>query len=284
MATKARSTWKGYMKISLVTIPVKLFTAVSTSNKVRLNMLHNACHQRLKQQYVCPDHGKVERADMVKGYEFEKDKYIVIGPEDLQTITLETDKTIELLHFVDAQDVNPMYYNSPYYMAPDGAVAEEAFRVLRTALKRKAKIAIGRVVMSGREQTVTISPMDKGMRLTTLHYAKDVREPGAYFEDIKDGDPADEQIALFEQLIDGKSTEFTADEFRDRYEEALVEVIKAKMEGKAVVAPKAEVEKVVDFMEALRRSVDAEAGDAPPKKPIAASRVPAKKKKRVKRS
>ncbi|MDH5327346.1 MAG: Ku protein [Gammaproteobacteria bacterium] len=262
-----RATWTGHLKISLINIPVKLYTAVSTSSsRVKLNMLHGDCLQRVKQFYQCPEHGPVERSDIVKGYEFEKGKYLEIDDSTLKNIRLETTKIIEIVSFVNKSQIDPIYFNSHYYMAPD-AVGEEAYRVFKETLDRNEKIAIGRVVMSGREHTVRIAPKDKGLSLTTLHFAKEVRKTDAYFEDIKTSEVPKEQVDMFSQLINGMAAEVDPTNLVDRYEEALVEVIKAKIEGREPeVQVETEAAKTVDFMEALRASVAAE---NIPKKPAA---------------
>ncbi len=252
-----RATWKGHIKLSLVTIPAKLYNAVSSANKVRLNMLHKDCHQRIKQQQSCPEHGTLSRDDIVKGYEHEKGKYVVVDSDTLASIKLETTKTIEIVEFVDREQINRLYYNAPYFVAPDGPVAEEAFRVFREALRVSNKVAIARVVLSSHEQTVAIDPWENGLLLTTMHYGNEVRDCVSYFEDVSDKPVPDEQITLFNQLIESKVGQFDPSRFSDRYEEALVEVIKAKISGEepAVVQEK-EAEKVTDFMEALRMSLE----------------------------
>src|SRR5687768_2174502 len=180
-----RANWTGHLKLSLVSIPIRLYNAISSSNKISFNQLHKGCNQRLRQQLVCPQHGKVEREDIAKGYEYEKDRYVVLDQADLDSVELETTKTIELVQFVDETQIDPIYYDSSYYVAPDGAVAEEAFRIFREALKKMNKVAIGRVVMHGRENIVAVRPKDKGFILTMMHYAADVRGAEPYFAEIK---------------------------------------------------------------------------------------------------
>lgn len=264
-----RATWTGHLKISLINIPVKLFTAVSSSSsRVKLNMLHDECLQRVKQFYQCPEHGPVERSNIIKGYEFEKGKYLEIDDNTLKSIRLETTKIIDIVSFVQKSQIEPIYFNSHYYMAPD-AVGEEAYRVFTQTLDQNGKVAIGRVVMSGREHTVHIAPKDKGLMLTTLHFAKEVRKTDAYFEDIKSDEIPKEQVDMFSQLINGMAAEVDPTHLVDRYEEALVEVIKAKIDGKEPeVQVETEAAKTVDFMEALKASVAAE---NIPKKPAAES-------------
>jgi DNA end-binding protein Ku len=277
-----RASWTGYLRLSLVTIPVRLYNAVSSTSKVSLNQLHKDCNVRLRQQMVCPEHGKVEKEDIVKGYEFEKDRYVVVDDADLQKIKLETTKTIDLIQFVDATEVDSIYFDTPYYVAPDGPVAEEGFRILREAMRLANKIAIGQVVISNREHMVAIQPQDKGLVLNTLHYAEEVRNATSYFEDIKTAEVQKPQLDLAQQLVNSLAGSFEPAKFKDRYQDALLEVIKAKVAGsEPVIAQKAEMGKVINLMDALKQSL---AQSISQKKPPAASvKAPAaKKQKKVK--
>ena len=272
----ARASWSGHLKISLISIPVKLYTvSASSSSKVRLNMLHKDCLQRIKQKQTCETHGDLSRDDIVKGYEYEKGKYVVVDDDTLKTIRLETTKIIDVDRYIEAGEVDPVYYNAYYYVAPDGPVGMEAFRVLCETLRQTNKVAVGHVVLSGREHTVQIAPRDKGLMLTTLRFAKEVKKPASFFEDVPDSSVPQEQVDLFKQLVEGKVDKLDLDSLVDRYEEALVEVIKAKIEGREPeVVQEQETAKALDFMEALRKSVEVE--DIP-KKPPAASASPEEK-------
>jgi DNA end-binding protein Ku len=277
-----RASWTGYLRLSLVTIPVRLYNALSSTNKVSLNQLHKSCHLRLRQQMVCPEHGKVEREDIVKGYEFEKDRYVVIEEEDLQKIRLETTKTIELIQFVDATEVDPIYLDTPYYVAPDGPVAEEAFRILGEAIRQANKIAIGQVVISSKEHVVAIQALDKGLILNTLRYAEEIRSSAAYFEDITDGQVEKNQLALAQQLVDSLTSAFDPAKFKDRYQDSLLEVIKGKIAGsEPVVSRKVEMGKVINLMDALKQSL---AQTVAQKKPPAASVKTVAKQKKTKKA
>ncbi|MCI0421715.1 MAG: Ku protein [Acidobacteria bacterium] len=276
-----RASWTGYLRLSLVTIPVRLYNAVSSTSKVSLNQLHKGCNLRLRQQMVCPEHGKVEKEDIVKGYEFEKDRYVVIDEADLAKIKLETTKTIDLIQFVDAGEVDSIYFDTPYYVAPDGPVAEEGFRILREAMRLANKIAIGQVVIANREHMVAIQPQDKGLVLNTLHYAEEVRNAASYFEDIKTAEVQKAQLALAEQLVNSLASSFDQSKFKDRYQESLLEVIKSKVAGsEPVIAQKAEMGKVINLMDALKQSL---AQSMSQKKPPAASvKTVVRKQKKVK--
>jgi len=226
-----RAIWKGLLKVSLITIPVRLYNAVSSTAKLSLNQLHKDCHQRVKQQLACPQHGHIERCEVVRGYEYDKGRYVVIEQTDLDSIQLQTTRSIEIVQFADAQELDPIYFNAPYYVAPDGPVAQEAFCVLREAMKRSRRVAIGRLVLAGREHSLALKVQDKGLVLTTLRSAAEVRCCSTYFEDIEDQELPDEQLQLAAQLIESKSAPLQADRFTDRYQEALLEVIQAKIAG-----------------------------------------------------
>ena len=272
-----RANWTGHLKLSLISIPIRLYNAISGANKISFNQLHKGCNQRLRQQLVCPQHGKVEREDIAKGYEYEKDRYVVLDEADLEKVELETTKTIELLQFVDGAKIDPIFFDNSFYVAPDGPVAEEAFRIFREALKKLGKIAIGRVVMHGRENIVALRPQDKGFVLNMLHYASDVRAAEPYFAEIKETPVSKEQLALAIQLIESTAGEFNPAEFTDRYQDSLMEVIKAKIAGSApVVVHQQQVGKVINLMDALQASIaQVKSQKSAAKKPAAASVKPA---------
>ena len=278
-----RASWTGFLRLSLVTIPVRLYNVISSTSKVSLNQLHKNCHLRLRQQMVCPEHGKVEKEDIVKGYEFEKDRYIVIDDADLEKIKLETTKTVELIQFVDSNELDSIYLNTPYYVAPDGPVAEEGFRILREAMHQANKVAIGRVVISSKEQVVALNVQDKGLVLNTLHYAEEIRSSASYFEDIKNGNIDKNQLALAQQLVNSFTVPFDAAKFSDRYQNSLLEIIKAKIEGsEPVVVQRAEAGKVINLMDALKQSLAQNVGK---KKPAAESlKTVAQKQKKLKKA
>jgi DNA end-binding protein Ku len=165
---KPRCTWSGYLKLSLVTIPVRVYTAVCTTDKIAFNQLHKSCHQRIRQKLVCPVHGEVTREDLVKGYEYATDKFFTFNETDLEALRVETTGTIELVQFVSPEELDPMFLDTPYYVGPDGPVAEEGFGVFVEALRRAKRIGIGRVVLSGKEKLVAVKPLNKGLVFFTL--------------------------------------------------------------------------------------------------------------------
>lgn len=262
-----RATWKGHIKLSLISFPVRLYTAVQSGHRIGLNQLHSTCKQRIKTQTVCPQHGPVDRSDLVKGYEFEKGKYVIIEESDLAKIKLESDKTIELVQFIPASELDPLLLDSPYYIAPDGAIAADAFTVIREAMRQTGRVAIGRVVMNGREHIIALTVQDRGFVMTTLRYADEVRRAAPYFEDIKNGEVNAEQLQLARQLVEQNTKPFNPAEFSDRYYESLMAIIRAKIEGsEPVLVQETEVGKVINLMDALKQSV--EMSKKPPAKSV----------------
>src|SRR5215467_4179812 len=175
-----RASWKGYLKLSLVSCPVKLSSPTSASAaKISFNLLHKDTLNRVQQRYHDPELGEIDRADLVKGYQFEKDKYVVVTAEELDEISIESSKTIDIDGFVDEAEIDPIYLDSPYFIAPDGKIAEETYAVILEAMKRARKVAVARIVLNGRERLVAIHPLGEGFKLTTLRSAKEIREPSS---------------------------------------------------------------------------------------------------------
>jgi DNA end-binding protein Ku len=252
-----RSSWKGHLKLSLVSCPVRLYNATSRSEKVAFNLLHKDTHNRIQMKPHDPELGAVERSDLVKGYQYEKDQYVVFTDEDFDKIQIESSKAIVIEKFVDAQEVDPIYFEQPYYLAPDGAVAEETFRVIQYAMREKQKVGLSRIVLANRERLIALACRDKGFLMMTLRTADEVRDSADYFTDIKDEEPEEEMLDLAEKLIEQKSGKFDPSEFKDRYHDAVVEMVKAKIKGQEPVLAKApERGKVINLMDALKRSLE----------------------------
>jgi len=279
-----RASWKGYLKLSLVSCPVKLFPATSASaGKISFNLLHKDTLNRVQQKYHDPELGEIDRADLVKGYQFEKDKYVVVTAEELEEIEVESSKTVDIDGFVDSAEIDPIYFDSTYYLAPDGPIAEETFAVILEAMRFAGKVAVARIVLSGRERLVTIQPIIDGFRLTTLRSAKEVREPASALEPLR-AKYSDDMLAMAGQIIGTKQMDFAPDAFEDRYEEALLTLVKSKIAGGQPVITKApERGNVVNLMDALRASISEERrppapslGKAAGKKAEAKAAAPAK--------
>jgi len=260
-----RAYWKGYLKLSLVSCPVKLYSATSSSaGKISFNMLHKDTLNRVQQKYHDPELGEIDRADLVKGYQFEKDRYVVVTPEELDAIEIESSKTIDIDGFVDAGAIDPVYLDTPYYLAPDGPIAEETYGVILEAMKRAKKVAIARIVLSGRERLVAIDPIAEGLKVTTLRSAKEVREPSSALDKLN-VKLTDDMLGMAAQIIGQKKMKFDPDAFEDRYEDALLALVRSKIAGGEPVITKApERGNVVNLMDALKRSIEEERRPAAP--------------------
>src|SRR5262249_18085170 len=253
----ARPTWKGYLKISLVNIPMKVFAATDAGATLSFNQLHAECQTRIQQKRWCPHcEREVPNTDIVKGYEFEKGRYVVVGDEDLEKVRVESTRVINLEKFTDDADVDPIYLERPYYLAPDGPVAKEAFAVIREGMKGKA--GIGKVPLYGSEYRVKVQPRENGLIMYTLRHASEIRSMKAI--DELDDMPAKvkpEEVKLAQQVMSTFEGNLDFDSYRDEYQSGLREIIDAKIEGREVVAPEVEAPpKVVNLMEALRKSLD----------------------------
>jgi DNA end-binding protein Ku len=254
-----RASWKGYLKLSLVSCPVKLYPATSsTAGKISFNLLHKDTLNRVQQKYHDPELGEIDRADLVKGYQFEKDKYVVVTAEELEAIEIESSKTIDIDGFVDDSQIDRIYLDSTYYLAPDGPIAEETFGVILEAMKRAGKVAVARIVLSGRERLVAIEPIDDGFRLMTLRSAKEVREPASALDKLN-AKFSNDMLDMAQMIIGQKAMMFAPEAFEDRYEDALLALVKSKISGgQPVIAKAPERGNVVNLMDALKRSIQEE--------------------------
>lgn len=251
-----RASWKGYLKLSLVSCPVRLYPATSTKDRITFNQLHKDTHNRINMKPVDPELGLVERSDLVKGYQYEDKKYVILDQEDLDAVKIESNHTMNIEAFVEDASVDTIYLDTPYYLAPDGAMAEETFIVLRDAMRKTGKVAIARVVLSSRERVITIGAHESGMFVCTLRNPNEVRGTGEYFGSIPDEEPDPEMLKMAETLIEQKSTEFRPQDYEDRYEKAVMEMVKDKLKGhKPVIAAAPERGNVVNLMDALKASL-----------------------------
>jgi DNA end-binding protein Ku len=258
----ARPTWKGYLKISLVNIPIRVFPATDAAATVSFNQLHRECRTRIQQKRWCPScQVEVPITDIVKGYEFEKGKYVVLDEDDLAKVRPESTRVINIVQFADAKVIDPVYVERPYYLAPDGAVASEAFAVMREGMAGKA--AVGKVALYGREYLVAIQPRENGLVMYTLRHASEVRAMSA-IDELK-AVPAKikpDEVKLARQVISNFETEGDLTQYKDDYQDELRKLIDAKIAGEDIVAPaEEEAPKVVNLMEALRQSLDRVSAD-----------------------
>jgi DNA end-binding protein Ku len=280
-----RSNWKGYLKLSLVSAAIAIYPATSSSEKVRFNTLNRATGNRLKRQMVDAVTEEVVESDaQVKGYAVGKDQYVIVDDDELANIALESTRTIDIEKFVPKASIDDRYRDAPYYIAPEDKVGQEAFAVVRDAMKKKKMVGIARLVLARRERVMMLEPFGKGIMGTTLHYPYEVRSEDSAFEDVPEMQLPEQMVGLAEEIIDRMSGEFVPQEFEDRYENAMIELIRSKQAG--LPAPKekqaAQPANVVNLMDALRRSIEAGGekakADKPAGKRTAAGETPAKKR------
>jgi len=274
---RGQPTWQGHLKLSLVSCPVALYTGTARSGDVHFNLLHKTTHNRIRMIPTDPETGPVERSDIVKGYEAEKGRYVVVTDDEIRGVRLESTRTIDVERFVEAADIDRMYWADPYFLVPDGKMALEAYAVIREAMRRTDRIALGRVVMHTRERLLAIEPRERGLIAYTLRSRDEVRDPAQAFGDIQDVKPAPAMVEIAEKIIDQLAGPFDPRQFVDRYEESLKALIAEKQRGAGgeVEVEEPEDTKVVDLMQALKRSL--EAGGR--RKPEPRKRAPAKRER-----
>jgi DNA end-binding protein Ku len=261
-----RAYWKGYLKLSLVSCPIALYPATSSSERVSFNRINKKTGNRLKQQQVDAETGDpVEKEDIGRGYEVGKGQYLQIEDDELEKIRIESTHTIEIDSFVPRSEIDDRYLDGPYYIAPTEKLGQEAFAVIRDAIRAKGMVALGRVVVSRREYVVMLEAFDKGLLAVALRYSDEVRDQAAYFEDIPDLKLPAEMKQLAAHIVDTKASHFDPTMFIDHYETALVELLRAKQAGRVVEAPKDEPapHRVINLMDALRASIGAETKKKP---------------------
>lgn len=254
----ARATWKGHMKISLVSIPVRVFPATDTTSTISFNQLHAVCQTRIQQKRWCPNcEREVPNNELVKGYEYEKGRYVVMNEEDVAKVKPASTRVIDLVQFADADELDPIYFERPYYLAPDGDVAGSAFAVMRDGMQ--GKVGIGKLALYGREYLVAVQPRDRGFVMFTMRQADEIRAMNEISElDSVPSTIRPEEAKLARQVIDTFQSELDLKVYKDEYQSELRRVIDAKIAGQEVTETKEEAPaKVVDLMEALRRSLDA---------------------------
>jgi len=254
-----RAYWKGYLKLSLVSCPIALFPASSEREKISFHQLNRETGHRIKYKKVDADTGEeVESADIIKGYEVAKGDYIELTPEELEAVAIESKRIIDIDKFVPKDEIDELYLNNPYYIVPDGEVGQQAFAVIREAIRKEGMVAIAKIVFTSREHIIALEARDKGLLGITLRYPYEVRNANDYFEDIPDEKIPKDMLELASHIVSTKAGHFDPDEFEDRYEDALKDLLKRKQEGKPIERPeKREPTNVVNLMDALRRSVEA---------------------------
>ena len=288
----ARAYWQGQIRLALVSIPVEIYSATKSGASVAFKQIHEPSGKPIHYEKVVTGVGPVDTDEIMKGYEVSKGEFVLLEQDEIDAVKLESKKTLELTQFVDADEIPVLYYEKPYFVGPADDLAEEAFIVLREALRRTKKVGLGQLAMRGREYVVSLKPCGRGMVLETLRYADEVNKAQSYFREIPDAKPDSELLDLAEALIDKKSGAFDPQEFHDRYVDALKDLIERKRKTKGKVIEEvdddtpAKSSNVVDLMAALKKSMEKSGGSAakaaPAKKPAAkkapAKRAPAKKR------
>jgi DNA end-binding protein Ku len=274
----ARPIWKGHIRLSLVSIPVELYTATKTTEKIAFRQIHEPTGKPIHYQKVVAGVGPVDTDEILKGFEYEKGHYVLLTEEDIEAVKLETKKTFDLTQFVGACDIEPIYFDKPYFVVPQDELSEDAFRVVRDALRDSGKIGLGQLAMRGKEYLAALKPCGRGMLLETLHYEEEIRKADPYFSDISREKADPELLAVAQQLIERKTAPFDAASFKDHYTQALRALINQRLKGKA---PKVETEEeerpsggnVIDLMAALKQSLEGSGrktgGSATARKPAA---------------
>lgn len=258
-----RATWKGFLRLSLVSVPVRAFTAHDTSAEIRLNQLHKSCHNRIRYQKVCPVHGEVKADEIVSGYEYAKDRYVIIEPEELRKIRKISDRSVHIRGFVPSDRIDPIFFaGRTYYFAPDGPAGAKPYLLLRQGMEQAGVYGLAHVVLSGREQIVVLRPYEELLSMTVMHYARKVRKPQEVLDEVPREAIAAEELELTSTLIRASLLEdLDLDEIEDPYVQNLEKLIKMKIEGQEVVeAPEPEEPKILNLMEALKKSVAAAQG------------------------
>lgn len=259
-----RSSWKGFIKLSLVSVPVKAFTANNTDEEVRLNQLHKDCHSRVRYKKVCPEHGELKNDQIVSGYEYAKDQYVVIDGQELSKIRKESDKTIGIEGFIEADAIDPVYLTGrTYYLLPDGVAGNRPYALLQKGMAEGNVVALAQVVIAGREQLVLLRPMDDMLAMQVVSYAKKVKDIEPFEDELPEQETTAEELALTKTLIDASRIEdFDLSKFTDPYVDNLNKLIQMKIDGEEVVEVRdAEEPKILNLMDALKKSVaEAQAG------------------------
>ena len=263
-----RAYWKGYLKLSLVSCPIALFPATSEREKINFHQLNKATGNRIRYRKIDAETGdEVDNADIVKGYEIAKGDYIVLAPDEIEAVAIESKHVIDIDEFVPKREIDELYLRDPYYIVPDGEVGQQAFAVIREAIRKEGMVALGKVVFTSREHVIALEARGKGMVGVTLRYPYEVRNEAEYFETIEDEKLPKDMIDLAVHIVDTKTGHFKPDKFKDDFEEALKDLLRRKQKGEKIERPKELApSNVVNLMDALRQSIKAGGGRPPAKR------------------
>jgi DNA end-binding protein Ku len=275
----ARSTWKGYLKISLVSVPVKAYTVASSSATISLNQLHAGCNSRINYKKTCPIHGEVPTSEIVSGYEFDKGQYVIIDTEELEKLRTANDRSINVNTFIKADTLDPVQHSGKnYFLLPDGPVGQKPYQLIHDVMQNQGVHAVAQVVLSNREQLVLVRPVEKLLTMTVLNYAAEVKEPQSFYDELVEAESTKQELDLTTQLIDALTTDsFEIAQYKDLYTERLTKLIETKVEGKELVAvPAGEEPHVINLMDAITASmkqIKVPGGAEKPARKVAASKA-----------
>jgi len=280
MPRPGRAYWKGFLRLSLVSIPVEIYSAVESSSAIALNQIHKPSGKRVNYTKTVQGIGPIESADIVKGYEVDKDIYVTLEPHEIEALKVESRKTLDLQQFIDVSEIDPRYFEKPYYIVPADEHAAEGYLVIREALRGMNKLGVGQITMAGREHVVAVGQVEDGLVMEVLRYKDELRPAKPYFSDLPSMKLDEEMVGLARELIARKAAPFEPEHFHDSYAEAMRELIQEKAKGRRIVArpsPAAPEGKVVDLLDALRKSLKTNSEAAPGKKPEKRGRTAQKK-------
>ena len=266
MPKRARSYWKGHLRLSLVSIPVEVYSAVESQAEISFNQIHKPSGRRVNMQRIVQGVGPIDSKDIVKGYEVEPDTYVLFDQSEIDALKLESKSTIDLVQFVDAKEIDYRYFERPYFIAPKDDLAGEGYVVIRDALRKMNRVGLGQVTIAGREWLIAVAPLGDGLVMEMFRYPDELRKPEDFFDEVPTAKPQKEMLDLAAQLIDQKTAPFKPEKFENHYQSALRDLVEAKRKGKKIISAPETVRtggNVVDLMEALRKSVEAKSTPKP---------------------
>ena len=290
MALPARPVWTGQIRLALVALPVKLYSALDSREKIAFNQIHEPSKQRIKYEKVVPGIGPVDKDEIVKGYEIQKGRYVLFSDEEFEALKVDSKKTLDMIQFAPAETIDPIYFDKPYYALPDGKLADEPYRVVRDALRRTGTIGLGQITMRGRSYIAAVKPYEDGILVETVHYAEELRAAKGFFDEIPAGKSEPDLVDLAEELIKRKQAPFDATKFEDEYSQALERLIKKKIEreGETILEDQESAApdyggNVVSLVDALKKSLaKKQAAAAEPAEPAAPAKRPKAAAEKVK--